>query len=76
MSDPQTATQQQILHALQRARAQLEAAERREYDPIAIVGMSARFPAAPSVEAFWSLLCAGTDAIREVPPEVRQLLVR
>jgi acyl transferase domain-containing protein/acyl carrier protein len=38
-------------------------------EPIAIVGMSCRFPGAPSLEAFWELLCNGVDAIREVPPE-------
>jgi acyl transferase domain-containing protein/acyl carrier protein len=40
-----------------------------EHDPIAIVGMSCRFPGAPSLEAFWELLVAGRDAISEVPRE-------
>lgn len=38
--------------------------------PIAIVGMSCRFPGnADSPEAYWELLTGGVDAIREVPPE-------
>lgn len=38
-------------------------------DPIAIVGMSCRFPGAPSLRAFWELLIEGRDAITEVPRE-------
>ncbi|HEU5072958.1 MAG TPA: beta-ketoacyl synthase N-terminal-like domain-containing protein, partial [Polyangiaceae bacterium] len=39
-------------------------------DPIAIVGMSCRFPGgASSPEAFWQLLRDGRDGILEVPPE-------
>lgn len=38
-------------------------------EPIAIIGMSCRFPRAPSVRAFWQLLCDGTDAITEAPKE-------
>jgi acyl transferase domain-containing protein/acyl carrier protein len=38
-------------------------------EPIAIVGMSARFPGADSVEEFWDLLRDGRDAVGPVPPE-------
>ena len=38
-------------------------------EPVAIVGMAARFPKAGSPEAFWSLLCDGVNAISEIPPE-------
>ena len=38
-------------------------------ESIAVVGLSCRFPAAESPEAFWSLLCEGRDGIREVPPD-------
>src|SRR5436305_5888375 len=38
-------------------------------EPIAIVGMSCRFPGAPNPQAFWKLLCAGVDATREVPAD-------
>ncbi|TMQ02595.1 MAG: acyltransferase domain-containing protein, partial [Deltaproteobacteria bacterium] len=36
-------------------------------EPIAIVGMSARFPGASDLDAFWRLLRDRVDAIREVP---------
>lgn len=42
-----------------------EGAARRE--PLAIVGMACRFPKAPDLESYWSLLCQGGDAICEVP---------
>lgn len=38
-------------------------------EPIAIVGMACRFPGAPNLEAYWSLLTSGQTAITEVPPE-------
>lgn len=38
-------------------------------EAIAIIGMSCRFPGAPSPEAFWDLLREGRCAIREVPRE-------
>ena len=51
------------------APGRLDAAEREKTEPIAIVGMSCRFPGAPDVEAYWSLLRNGVDAIGEVPPD-------
>ena len=37
-------------------------------EPLAIVGIGCRFPGgANSPNAFWKMLCAGTDAIREIP---------
>ncbi|WP_460930938.1 SDR family oxidoreductase, partial [Oleiagrimonas citrea] len=38
-------------------------------EPIAIVGMSCRFPGAQDLEGFWELLSSGTDAIAVVPSE-------
>src|SRR5437588_1862553 len=38
-------------------------------EPIAIVGMSCRFPGAPNPKDFWKMLCAGVDATREVPAD-------
>ena len=37
-------------------------------EPIAIVGIGCRFPAANGPEAFWNLLANGVDAIMQVPP--------
>lgn len=36
-------------------------------EPIAIVGLSCRFPGAPDVDSFWKLLLNEVDAITEVP---------
>ena len=38
-------------------------------EPIAIIGLSCRFPKAPNPQAFWELLCKGVDAISEVPSD-------
>ena len=37
-------------------------------EPVAIVGLSALFPGADGVEAFWENIVAGRDSITEVPP--------
>ncbi|MCD9019919.1 type I polyketide synthase [Parachryseolinea silvisoli] len=37
--------------------------------PVAIVGMSCRFPGAPTPEAFWEMLRHGRDAVREIPAD-------
>ncbi|WP_457580743.1 beta-ketoacyl synthase N-terminal-like domain-containing protein [Ensifer canadensis] len=36
---------------------------------IAIIGMSGRFPGAPSVEALWDLVCEGRDAFSKLRPD-------
>lgn len=41
----------------------------REPEPIAVIGMACRFPRAPSPATFWRLLCAGGDAVEELPRE-------
>lgn len=48
-------------------------------EPIAIVGMAARFPGADSLEAFWQALVQGKDCIRKVPDgrwDIDQLAVQ
>ncbi|MBM7081944.1 SDR family NAD(P)-dependent oxidoreductase [Micromonospora sp. MMS20-R2-29] len=55
---------------LREARRQLRQAERREYDPIAIVGMSCRFPGGvDGPAALWQLLVDGTDAVGDFPDD-------
>ncbi|MBF0099468.1 MAG: SDR family NAD(P)-dependent oxidoreductase [Desulfobacterales bacterium] len=58
------------LIALQEMQAKLDAQEKKQREPIAVIGMSCRFPGQVNTpEAFWDLLCAGVDAIVNVPPE-------
>jgi acyl transferase domain-containing protein/acyl carrier protein len=58
------------LIAIDELQARLDAAERARTEPIAIVGMSCRFPGgADDPAAYWRLLRDGVDAIREIPPE-------
>jgi len=39
-------------------------------EPLAIIGIACRLPGnADSPRAFWEMLCQGTDAIREIPPD-------
>ncbi len=38
-------------------------------EPIAIIGMSCRFPKASNTQAFWQLLINGVDAIDDIPPD-------
>ncbi len=55
--------------ALEKMQSRLDAIEQAQTEPIAIIGMSCRFPGASSPEAFWELLRDGVDMITEVPPE-------
>ncbi len=58
----------QALAAMQEMRAQLEAYEHAQNEPIAIVGMGCRLPGgANSPEAYWKLLKEGRDAIIDTP---------
>jgi len=51
-------------------RAQLDAAESRRSEPIAIVGMACRFPGGTNdPESFWRLMRDGVDAMEEIPVE-------
>jgi len=58
------------LDAVERMQARLEAIEKARTEPIAVIGMSCRFPGgANSPEEYWRLLRERRDAVREVPPE-------
>ena len=49
---------------------QVEAAKRRDHEPIAVIGMGCRFPGGASdPDSFWDLLVQGRDAINKVPSD-------
>jgi 3-oxoacyl-(acyl-carrier-protein) synthase/SAM-dependent methyltransferase len=64
-----SAMQQAILD-IRALRGRLEASERRQHEPIAIVGAACRFPGEiDSLDSFWNALSTGTDAIGEIPAD-------
>lgn len=59
---------QRAVYALKETRSRLDVLQRRQTEPIAIIGMGCRFPGgANDPESFWQLLEQGVDAIQEVP---------
>ncbi|WP_070196673.1 beta-ketoacyl synthase N-terminal-like domain-containing protein [Streptomyces oceani] len=60
----------QALDMVSRLRGALEERDHMAHEPIAVVGLGLRFPgSAETPEAFWKLLCEGTDAIRPFPAD-------
>lgn len=56
--------------ALQEMRARVALLEEERREPIAVVGLACRLPGGVTTpEAFWRLLCDGTDAVGPIPPE-------
>src|ERR1700730_11950939 len=55
------------LQAIDSLQSRLDAVERDRTGPIAIVGLSCRFPGSKDPDAFWRLLSGGVDAVTEVP---------
>lgn len=56
------------LQAIESLQAKLDAVQRASKQPIAIIGLSCRYPGgADDPEAYWQLLIEGRDAIREAP---------
>ena len=54
---------------LREMRAKLDEMERRQKDPIAIVGMGLRLPGGVRDESsLWQVLANGVDTISEIPP--------
>ena len=65
-----TLTHKQLMLLAFDQQRQLEAANRRRPEAIAVVGVGCRFPGGgDGPQAFWDLLREGRDAIREVPSD-------
>src|ERR1700721_969052 len=57
------------LQAIDSLQSRLDAVEHDRSEPIAIVGLSCRFPGSEDPDAFWRLLRDGVDAVKEVPSD-------
>jgi amino acid adenylation domain-containing protein len=67
---PQLSPVKRTLLRLEQLEARLADAERSRSEPIAVIGMSCRFPGGcDNAEAYWQLLRDELDAITEVPPD-------
>jgi len=56
-----------ILNALKNATERLQAVEQQRSEPLAVIGMSCRFPGAANPDAYWQLLQDGVDATTQIP---------
>ena len=57
------------LQAIDTLQSRLHTIERDRTEPIAIVGLSCRFPGSPDPDAFWRTLSEGIDAVTELPDD-------
>jgi len=58
-----------LYERLKIAEERIDTLEKKEDMPVAIVGMSGRFPGAENITTFWENLCNGKDAVAEVPAD-------
>lgn len=58
-----------LYERLKIAEERIDTLEKKEDMPVAIVGMSCRFPGAENITAFWDNLCNEKDAVTEVPAD-------
>ena len=62
-------TIKRTLMALDKMQARLASVEGAQSEPVAIIGLSCRFPGAKNPDEFWKLLRDGVDAISVVPAD-------
>jgi len=67
-------TLQKALFTIKKLKHLLQEQSGSASEPIAIVGLSCRFPQAPHKEAYWKLLCDGKNVISHLPNERWNLL--
>src|SRR4051812_13484466 len=61
---------QRAAFALKEAQGKFDALQKAQSEPVAVVGISCRFPGGVNgPEEFWKLLENGTDAVREIPTD-------
>jgi len=60
----------QALRAVEQMKQKLDAADTRQHQPIAIIGIGCRFPGEVyDAASFWDLLKHGREALFGVPPD-------
>src|SRR5262245_18832212 len=57
------------LRVIQKLENENQALQRARSEPIAIVGMSCRFPGGQGPDEFWQLLRDGRETVGEIPPQ-------
>lgn len=67
-------TLQKALYTIKKMKKMLQEQHSNSYSPIAIVGLSCRFPQAMGKEAYWQMLCEGKNVISPFPEDRWQLL--
>lgn len=72
MSDSDTL--KKALYAIKKLKQQLLEQQNDHYQPIAIIGMSCRFPEANNIDEYWQLLCNGKNVISPIPEQRWELL--
>ncbi|WP_278043698.1 polyketide synthase [Legionella cherrii] len=69
-----TTTLKKSLLMIQKLKKLLQEQNEKSLDPVAIIGMSCRLPAANTPQEFWELLCQGKNVISPIPNERWELL--
>ncbi|MCW8398570.1 beta-ketoacyl synthase N-terminal-like domain-containing protein [Legionella sp. PATHC038] len=69
-----TTTLKKSLLMIQKLKRLLQEQNEKSFDPVAIIGMSCRLPAANNPQEFWELLCQGKNVISPIPDERWELL--
>lgn len=67
-------TLQKALLTIRKLKNRLDEQTYKSFEPIAIIGMSSRYPGAHNLEEYWELLKAGKNAISSLPKERWELL--
>lgn len=61
--------EQRILFLLKEMQEEVQRYEKRDVEPLAVIGMACRFPGANNPEEFWDMLLSGRDGITDIPGE-------